>query len=100
MPRPRWSAVVPVVASVALLSGCSGGSPAAGENPSGSPSGGSASVSPSPVPSVEPAPSAPAAARGRTPAGQRAFARHVMDLWAYALRTGFALRPAHWQVGA
>jgi Family of unknown function (DUF6318) len=87
MPRPHWSAVVSVVASVALLGGCSGGSPAAGDDPSGAPSGGSPSISPSPVPSVEPAPPAPAAARSRKPAGQRAFARHVMDLWAYALRT-------------
>ena len=68
---------------MALLSGCSGGAPAAGDDaPSASPS-----AAPSPAPSVEPAPSAPAAAHSRTPAGQRAFARYVMELWAYALRT-------------
>lgn len=87
MPRPLRPAVVSALAAVVLLSGCSGGPQAAGDDPSASPSGGSTSASPSPVPSVEPAPSAPAAARSRKPAGQRAFARHVMDLWAYALRT-------------
>jgi hypothetical protein len=67
-----------------LLAGCSSGSaqPASSDTPS------AASTGPSAGAPEERPPAAPRPAPG--PAGQRAFARHVMDLWAYALRTNDA----------
>jgi len=70
-----------------LLTGCSDGSPSAAGTPSASPSATASSAAPSPVPTVDPAPAAPALVQSRKAAGQQAFARHVMDLWGYALRT-------------
>jgi hypothetical protein len=90
MPRPAALVLVAALGAGLLLGGCSadGSTPEAGRTPG---AGGSTASSPStretpsPVPTVEPAPSAPAPSPGK--AGQKAFARHVMDLWAYALRT-------------
>lgn len=90
-PRVRRTLVAALGAGV-LVAGCSSGSvtPSARNTPSTSattraaPSP-SSSRSPSPAPTVERPPAAPRPVPGR--AGQRAFARHVMDLWGYALRT-------------
>jgi hypothetical protein len=76
------------------LAGCSGDTStpqSAPSTPSTSEPAAAAATSgetPSPVPTVEPPPPAPAPVRGT--AGQRAFARHVMDLWGFALRTNDA----------
>lgn len=108
MARTALAAAVLLV--LAPLASCSdGGTGAASASGSaresasvGGPSGvstDSTSASPSPAgPSSEAPPPAPAYAAG--PAGQRAFARHVVDLWGYALRTDdahplTALAPAH-----
>jgi hypothetical protein len=77
-----------VVLGVALgLSGCSGGSDGpTSSSPSPSPSAAhSTPASPSASPAAEKVPRAPKAVRGRT--GQKTFARHVMALWGYGLRT-------------
>ncbi len=105
---PSWTASlalsVALLAGSVVLGGCSGddgasssskpspaasGSPADGTgseaaDPSAAPST-TADPAPTTGPTTEPAPTAPAARKGR--AGQVAFAKHVMDTWAYALRT-------------
>ncbi len=87
MPRRPPSFLVAGLAAGLLLTGCSSGA----DEPSPSPSQ-SASTSPSPSgglsSAADTAPPAPRAVAG--PAGQKAFARHVMDLWGYALRTNDA----------
>ncbi len=90
MPRALRPALAATLTAGLLLSGCSGGSPADAGSPSGSPSATSSGAAPSPGPAVQPAPGAPAAVTSRKAAGQQAFARHVMDLWGYALRTNDA----------
>ena len=76
------------------LAGCSGNG--SGEDRGSGGSSASSSASPSASSTTEAAtasssptrerpPKAPAPARG--PAGQKRFARHMMDLWGYALRT-------------
>ena len=88
MPQ-RARPLVAVALSVGLLlTGCSPGSDASsssGSSPSStastSPSTGSSSAAETPPPAPRPAPG---------PAGQKAFARHVVDLWGYALRTNDA----------
>jgi hypothetical protein len=89
---PRRAAVV-LVAALGfglLLGGCSadGTTTSARRTPTAGASSATTSAAPSPVPTVEPTPTAPAPAPGK--AGQEAFARHVMDLWGYALRTNDA----------
>lgn len=87
-------AIAAALGPAILLGGCSdsGAAPAAeGTSPTSTatdPARGAATGVASPVPTVETPPAAPRAARGQ--AGERAFARHVMDLWAYALRTNDA----------
>ena len=84
MPRRARLLLATVLGTTLLLGGCSsaGTDDAASGTPSTAPtSGGSAGVSTAP----EQPPAAPRARRG--PAGERAFARHVMDLWGFALRT-------------
>ena len=85
--RLRKVAVLAALGPAMVLSGCSdsGATPSAAAPTGSSPTSTSSSAAPSPVPVVESPPAAPRAVRGR--AGQQAFARHVMDLWAYALRT-------------
>ncbi len=104
---PSWT--VPLVLSVALvggsaaLAGCSddgptasSSRPSASSQPSASSTGTEPSATPSdtpgttadPAPTTEAAPAVPPARKGR--AGQVAFAEHVMDTWAYALRTNDA----------
>ena len=79
-----------IVASL-VLAGCGGGSEKEPDpSPSPSPSvltSASASI-PSATPTAEKVPRAPTATPGK--AGQRKFARHVMDLWGYGLRTNNA----------
>jgi hypothetical protein len=86
MPRAPRPALAAMLTAGVLLTGCDG-SPSAAGTPSAAPSATVSSAAPSPVPSVDPAPAAPAQVRSRKAAGQQAFARHVMDLWGYALRT-------------
>jgi len=99
MPRAPRPALAAMLSAGVLLTGCSDGSPpATGSQPS--PAAASSSAAPNPVPVVQPAPAAPGAVRSRKAAGQQAFARHVMDLWGYALRTDdarplVATRAAH-----
>jgi hypothetical protein len=88
-PRTARLALVLALSASLALSGCSGGSDHKAK-PSPSPS---ASSSPSastatPKPEPEKAPSAPKAKRGK--AGQKVFARYVMGLWGYGLRTNDA----------
>jgi len=80
---------VAVLATV-LVAGCSGdATPSSKPSPTSSVAAGQTrSATPSPSPTVEPAPVAPDPVNSA--AGQRAFARHVMDLWAFALRTNDA----------
>jgi hypothetical protein len=90
--RARGTLVVAVCAGL-TLAGCGGGSSDGADHPAsasssaaattGSPTGSPTSATPSPV--IETAPPLPPATRGK--AGRKRFARHVMDLWAYALRT-------------
>jgi hypothetical protein len=86
--------LLPLVLCASLaVTGCSGGSDDSDKDkaePSPS-SGASASPSPttaSPKPAPEKPPAAPKAKRGK--AGQKVFARHVMRLWGYGLRTNDA----------
>ena len=90
MPRRAAVALVAAIGAGLLLGGCSadGTSASSRRTPTASASGATTSAAPSPVPTVEPTPKAPAPAPGK--AGQVAFARHVMDLWGYALRTNDA----------
>jgi hypothetical protein len=87
MPRAPRPVLAAMLTAGVLLTGCSDGSPSAAGTPSASPSATASSAAPSPVPTVDPAPAAPALVHSRRAAGQQAFARHVMDLWGYALRT-------------
>lgn len=88
---PQRARSLPAAALVAglLLAGCSSGSddPSSSGSPSSSASP-SGSTKPSTSTSPDAPPPAPRAAPG--PVGQKAFARHVMDLWSYALRTNNA----------
>ena len=90
MPRALRPALAATLTAGVLLSGCSGGSPADAGSASGPASAAASNATPSRSPDAQPAPAAPAAVRSRKAAGQRAFARHVMDLWGYALRTNDA----------
>lgn len=87
---PQRARSLPAAALVAglLLTGCSSGS----DEPSPHPPATSASSSTGPDPSNAAATDAPPPAPQPAPgaAGQKAFARHVMDLWGYALRTNDA----------
>jgi hypothetical protein len=89
----RKCALVGTVVGAVLVAGCSGNASPQERKPSaptttGASSSARTSPAPSPVPTVEPPPAAPAPAKG--PAGQRAFARHVIDLWGFALRNNDA----------
>ena len=75
-----------------VLAGCGEGESAAEPRPRQSPTGPTTSDDPTPEPTptrterARPKPPRPPVA-GNTPAGRRAFARHVVDAWTYALRT-------------
>ena len=93
MPQRARSVLAAVLVGgllAALLAGCSSG--ADGKSSTSPSAAAPASTGPSSAPSAPTAtdapPPAPRPAPG--PAGQRAFARHVMDLWGYALRTNDA----------
>jgi hypothetical protein len=88
--RGSRTLVVLALCATVALGGCSGGS----DPSSASSRSASASASPSASSTTEAATASPTAARPprapkptRGPAGQRKFARHVMAVWAYALRT-------------
>ena len=84
----RRLAAAPVVVLALLLAGCSESDGGGSQDP---PATASAAASPSSsAPSREPPPALPAAARSKGRAGKRVFARHVMDVWGYALRTNDA----------
>ncbi len=88
--RLRVALVVAALGPAMLLGGCSGSdaTPAAKDTATSSPTSASTSPTTGAVPTAGTPPSAPRATRGR--AGEHAFARYVMDLWAYALRTNDA----------
>jgi hypothetical protein len=92
MPGTRVAVATALLALGASVTGCSGGGDEAEQalrsSPTPSPSALEPSPSTSPSPSAEAPPAAPSAAKG--PAGEKVFARHVMDLWGYALRTNDA----------
>lgn len=86
--RPRLGVVLATIVASLVLAGCGGGSEKQSDpSPSPAPSvSASASVStPSATPAAEKVPRTPTATPGK--AGQQRFARHVMDLWGYGLRT-------------
>lgn len=82
MPRRPWSSLVATLVVGLLVTGCSSADDESSPSSSPTPSG---STSRSPSAKTDAPPPAPRAAPG--PVGQKAFARHVMDLWGYALRT-------------
>lgn len=85
-----WSRAAAVVTALVVLgaTGCSGNeTPSAGRTPGPSPTE-SAGTTTLPRPEPERAPRPPEARIG--PLGQKAFARHVIDAWGYALRTNDA----------
>jgi len=92
MPGTRLAVATTVLVLAASVAGCSSDGDAAKQalrkSPSPSPSALEPSPSTSPSASAEVPPAAPAAAKGA--AGEKTFARHVMDLWGYALRTNDA----------
>lgn len=82
-----------LVCALLVVSGCSGGSDAsdkksASPSPSSSASPSPSPTSASPKPKPEAPPAAPKAKQGK--AGQKAFARYVMQLWGYGLRNNDA----------
>lgn len=91
MPRPAHrpppaagvATLVIVLGAGFLLAGCSSGSSAGSDRDT--PAARSSSTATASARVTETPPEAPEARRGR--AGQRAFARHVMAVWGYALRT-------------
>jgi hypothetical protein len=84
----RRLAAAPALA-LALLLACCSGSGGGGSQDRAATASAAASPSASASSSERP-PALPAAARSKGRAGQRAFARHVMDVWGYALRTNDA----------
>lgn len=77
-----------MIVSSLVLAGCGGGSEKKSDpSPSASPSASASAsgTSPSATTTPEEVPPAPTPSFGK--GGQRKFARHVMDLWGYGLRT-------------
>jgi hypothetical protein len=89
MPGTRLAVASVLLVLAAATAGCSANGDDAKQalrrSPTPSPSALEPSPSTSPAPTAEVPPAAPAAAKG--PTGEKIFARHVMDLWGYALRT-------------
>ncbi len=86
-----WSRASTAAATVLLLAlaGCSSDTPpATSTTPSGSPTAATTTPAAEPAAKPEKPPKAPEAKPG--PEGQKAFARHVVALWGYALRTNDA----------
>lgn len=84
----RLRFVLPLTVAALVLAGCGGGSEKKSDpspSPSPSASASASASSPSATPTAEKVPRAPTATPGK--AGQQKFARHVMDLWGYGLRT-------------
>jgi hypothetical protein len=78
-----------VLGTALALSGCSGGSDHKSKpSPSATASATPSPTSATPKPAREKVPAAPTAKRGK--AGQKVFARYVMRLWGYGLRTNDA----------
>jgi hypothetical protein len=88
--RLRVAVVAAALAAGMLLGGCSDShaTPSTKGTVGSSRTQATTSAAPSPLPTVEAPPAAPRPVRGTV--GQQAFARHVMALWAYALRTNDA----------
>jgi hypothetical protein len=87
MPQ-RARSVLAAALVTALLSGCSSGSPDTSSPSAAPPTSTGPTSDPSASTATDAPPPAPRPAPG--PVGQQAFARHVMDLWGYALRTNDA----------
>jgi hypothetical protein len=85
--RAARSSLAAALVAGLVLAGCSSGSDGSSTADTQSPAT-SSLARPSASATTEAPPRAPRPAPG--PAGQKAFARHVMDLWSYALRTNDA----------
>jgi len=92
MPGTRLALATSLLVIAASAAACSGDGNDAKQALSSSPTPSPSALEPSPSTSAsasaEVPPAAPAAAKGAT--GEKIFARHVMDLWGYALRTNDA----------